>query len=233
MDDFIEQVESYKSFYFGRATSVAVHHLQSIFCAGKKRGIVSKYAAIRLFFRVQLQQVQQFLSCPDIKKNPAFEGWVRELEFLVNLRAAAEYDDTKLLVADADGTAEEWTLRGFEEDFDPDNIDELPTKEWLIPKKFNQGGCDFIQFSDGLLRVVQVIRANQHELKLQYVCQLMINISKYEEVKFLDIVVIVNRDRLNPKVTGDLQLQVADNFITKDKWTQACIRTLQLLNALY
>ena len=238
VDEAINRVESYESFYkgdCGPATNATVHHLQSVFSAGKKHGIVSEYAAVTLFFKVQLTQVRQFLSCPDVKKNPAFEGWVRELEFLVHLRTTAGCEGSKKLsVKDKDGVTEEWTVQGYTENFDPDNITQLPTKEWLIPRKWNQGAYDFIQFSDGLLRVVQVTRAKGHELKLQYVVGLMDKIKEFKEVKFLDVVVIVSPDKLytfNAKVTGDYQLHVATDFKTKKKWKQNCIRILQLTNA--
>ena len=93
VDEFIDQVLSYESFYkkdCGPATSVAVYHLRSSFRAGEKRGIVCEYAAVRVFFKVQLAQVRQFLSRPEVK---SFEGWVGKLEFLVNLCTAAECDD--------------------------------------------------------------------------------------------------------------------------------------------
>lgn len=74
--------------------TVSVSHLQSIFRDGDSNiclgGIVSEYASARVFHKVQLKTVQSLINSPDVKRNPAFSGWVTELEFLVHLRTAAE-----------------------------------------------------------------------------------------------------------------------------------------------
>ncbi len=55
-----------------------------------------------------------------------------------------------------------WSVNGIHEDFDPYNVPESLSGEWLIPQKWNQGGYDFLQLPGGsrLLRVIQVTHAD-------------------------------------------------------------------------
>ena len=233
LDKCIMKVSSYDTFYqkdAGYNAPSAVYHLLSIF-HGHRVGIVSEYVAVQVFYKVSLKQVQSFLFCDDVKRNPAFEGWVRELEFLVNLRIAAT-QCLELSVVGEGGDSEEWSVKGYKKDFNPDNIVEIPSEEWLIPIKWNQPGYDFIQFTgEGVLRIVQVTRAIKHSLKLEYVYSLVKNIAELKEVKFLDVVCIVARDKLTdfkPDPTGDYQLTISTDFKTKHDWTKDCIRKLYL-----
>ena len=63
--------------------------------------------------------------------------------------------------------------------FDPSNLDDgiLNLQEgWLKPKKWNQGGYD-----TGLVRFVQLTRADEHSFKIEYFSTLL---SKLETKKF-------------------------------------------------
>lgn len=129
----------------GPGSIMAVNHLQSSFDSNVK-GIVSEYVAVSLTLKCDLRLVKIFTNHSDVRRNPALQGWVTELHFLATLRAASAMPKKLLSVTRIDcDIKEEWSVHGYQENFEPTEVSAKPEKDWLIPKKWNQGGYDFIQ----------------------------------------------------------------------------------------
>jgi hypothetical protein len=217
----------------GSSSFAVVNHLGSSF-KNKiiTKGIVSEYVAVSLTLQCELKVVRTFLNNADVKRNPSMLGWITELKFLATLRYASKtFQKSLTVVGTVTNENEEWTVQGYQEGFDALTVQEKPVEEWIIPKKWNQGGYDFIQYkgNEGLLRVVQVTRAQSHPYKMEFVCVLLKALRNLEcVINKLDVVMILesaNSDNFNPgSVTGYNQLRAEKDMRTGCSWKKEHIR---------
>lgn len=104
--------------------------------------------------------------------NPSFTGWVVEMDFSERLSNSVK---NQISVHGFSIEDEKWDVVGIV-DFELGLIASLKDYVlkyfWLRPKKWNQGGYDFVCLlkigDEYMLRFVQITAAHQHSLKLQF-----------------------------------------------------------------
>jgi hypothetical protein len=201
--------------------------------------IVSEYATRYFTLKCKFSIISGFLNQAAVKKNPAFQGWVVELAFLIGLRTAVSSPNVKEIKVFNGEVEESWTVHGITEDLDPKDVEKnLLDSGWCIPKCWKQGGYDAFQLtkmgSSHLLRVVQVTRAEAHPFKLEYVCELLKGIhskSNPVNIEYLDIVMLYPKLKIKrpecTNITGDYHLANGySDYTTKVAWKKKDIRFL-------
>ena len=196
--------------------------------------IVSAYVTRRLTLACEFSIIDAFLSHDIVRKNPAFLGWVVELNFLMYLRLASHHKYGYIMVCAEDHYPESWPINEIG-DFEPTAMSKVPSTDWLTPKKWNQGGYDFVnlQANIGLVRVIQVTHGKSHDLKLEFVVKLITALNELKfSVNLLDVVLLYPEGNKKPsgKATGDLNLQVYKDFKTQSKWSKNNIRYMTFNN---
>jgi hypothetical protein len=121
--------------------------------------------------------------------NPAWIGWVFQLQFFGHLYFAIEHK-LGLTLTTRESTNTQWpTKSGAKRYLDPTELCgermmvpgperfanklNLRAGDWLIPTRWNQGCFDVLQVCENTLRVVQVTVAKTHSLKLRFVRQVL------------------------------------------------------------
>ncbi|KAE8955184.1 hypothetical protein PR003_g32628, partial [Phytophthora rubi] len=78
---------------------------------------------------------------------------------------------------------------------DPKNVPVLPTKCWLKPKKYNQGGYDavYIDKEEGLVGFVQVAKSDRHSFLIHHFKALLDSLEETAlgKVNKLEIFVVI------------------------------------------
>ena len=197
---------------------------------------MSEYVARYFVCNCKYEKLETFLQLHAVECNPAFEGWVAELSFLIYLRAAKRNKKGMQLWEDPkkQGTPEEWSVKSLDDDVDFDNLIEAPKGEWLIPRRWNPGGYDFIQLikEEKLLRVIQVTRLQSHGFNLVHVITLLKNLDAVGiNIKCLDIVLAYPTDRDIPEigeVFSDKRSEISShvNYKSGENWECDHIRKL-------
>jgi hypothetical protein len=195
---YIEELDNMQALISGmngKRSATAVNHLCMV-NKDRKGFIVSEFAMRLIAEKCELSFVSQATNFAKKFKNKSFDGWVFELDFLLQLRLADE-GGRDLTVYD--GQAEEhWTVGG-RESFDHAleiAAMELQDGVWLIPQRWNQGGFDAVQVLGGnAVRFVQVTRAATHTLKLHYFVEVIEQIvAANRQVEAVDVVFVVPPD---------------------------------------
>lgn len=135
-----------------------------------------------------------------MQDNPAWKGWVFQLDFLTQLRLAAtrQEEEEGLLVHKLNKggslVTETWPIKNRpKEYFNPtdlcgpkiegtgverfQNKEGLQVGDWLLPTRWNQGCFDIVQILEQCLRVVQITVAKTHSLKLRFIHYLVAQLS--------------------------------------------------------
>jgi hypothetical protein len=235
----LNRVSNYEDVLSGlmvRKNRDQVHHLLATF--SKKYGIVSEYVARKMLFSCELETASLFLKHNNVR---TLCGCLVELIFLFTLRDQCSNDRGVIKVFDKCHT-EQWRANSccIEESVDSN------TNSWLVPMMYNQGGYDFYQIENGLLRVVKVTDGKKpYGMKMECVCSLLKKIRDVGcEVNRLDVVFLLPVDTQENfvkkearfklgEVTGELDIREYD-YITNasrgeadlQKWTKANIRIL-------
>ena len=183
--DIVEQLSKVKNFADllkgsgGGASADAVNHLQCWSRDGRRPTVISEFAMRWLSQEVGLEFVKMYYAHEAVQKNPAWRGWVFELEFLTRLRLAVESGASIELEADGKEETIEWRVPHRETFKDLSAVTQLAGGGgladgcWLVPEKWNQGGYDAAFVEGTTLRAVQVTRAKVHGFKLDYVASLV------------------------------------------------------------
>jgi hypothetical protein len=168
----------------GTAATKASNHLLSREAGRTERRIQSRYIMLRVAECTATKLVESARNSSMID-NPAWIGWVFQLEFFGHLHYAINYDKD-LTLRTTENTDVTWhTSNGAKRYLEPDDLCgekmmvpgperfvnklSLRAGDWLIPSKWNQGCFDVLQLCKDTLRVVQVTVAKTHSLKLRYV----------------------------------------------------------------
>ena len=111
-------------------------------------------------------------------QNGAFDGWVFEFDFLMNLRLAGEptgaHSVTVIVNDNGLVTDEVWEVHQqatfyHAADLTKMNQADFAASTWYIPQKVNQGGFDVVMVTGpNSLRFVQLTVASRHSQKLKY-----------------------------------------------------------------
>jgi len=113
-----------------------------------------------------------------LTKNPSYDGWIMEADFMVQLRLAKDGHPFSLVDFQNPGSRNTlWQAAKrahFTKVEEVEGMTGLGDFTWLLPTAWNQGGYDAVQLLPGNgVRFVQVTRANSHSLKLKYVVLLL------------------------------------------------------------
>jgi hypothetical protein len=181
----------------GERSDSAVNHLCMV--TQKKAFIVCEYA-MRLiaetceasFIKAATRYASNFEF-----DNQTFDGWVFELDFMLQLRQASEAAKKSLVVYANENNAEKWDVGNrlsFDKPQEIESMKSLDDGTWLIPRRWNQGGYDAVQLlPDKRLRFVQITRGKTHGLKLSFFHTLIKHVVEKREVESVEVVFVVPR----------------------------------------
>jgi len=177
----------------GGRSSDAVNHLLQRDSKGKSF-LVSEFVIRELAKKCEPAFVREATRFSILLQNPSFDGWVFELDFLMQLRQASapSKDHEIVLFNEQNGIEVKWLVPNYvhfysvdelkgsliKEEGKPEvyeNKKNLKSEDWLIPQRWNQGCYDAVQMLlDGTMaRFVQVTRGVSHSLKLRHVRELL------------------------------------------------------------
>jgi len=175
--------------------------------------ISSQYITLQLGKRHDAAFIRAASSVAMSFTNPAWDGWVFQMDFFMQLRKAR--DNSKPLTVYCDNKEEEWVTQREVEFYEPKDLQGKLTKskgkpevyhnkhrvqpnDWLISTKWNQGCYDAAQLLENSLRVVQITRDKTHSLKLRYVRKLIeVLVSLGFTINTVHIFVVVPRGEEN------------------------------------
>jgi len=210
----------------GDGSHIAVNHLLSKDKEGNA-SILSRYIVLQLSKKCEASFVSEASNIPMAVTNPAWDGWIFQIDFFMQLRFAMTSKST--LTLHYNDQVEEWVvprqvqfrdptnLRGKKIARDPsqeyENKLDIKPNDWLITAKWNPGCYDAAQLLTGnCIRIVQVARAQSYSLKLRFVQHLISTVvSLGFRIETIDLVVVVPRDEVNDfkispsNVTGELR----------------------------
>jgi hypothetical protein len=182
----VDNVDEFVSGVTGSANHNTINHLRAMVGPDKRPYIVSEYALRAL---VELKSLEHLTNVARtmMSDNPTFDGWVLELDFLTQLKVACVSVSREIEVytmAAAQPTA--WRVSGFTTGVTNEGVArgdfqiDFSPGQWLVPKRFNHGAFDAVQFvaADGdggklKARFVNVTRAVRHDVKCQYMVNLL------------------------------------------------------------
>lgn len=162
----------------GSRSTDAVNHLVFSFGAGKS-AVVSSFVCRKLAAKCDRQFIVAAYHASAMTNNPAFDGWVLELDVLYHIRKDQMANKVKVLGTDGqfldrdDSFQCSEVIEFVDRFFDSaDRRTRYPVHCWFIPRKFNNGGFDAVQLrcegGQYRLRFLQVTRAKTHGLKLHF-----------------------------------------------------------------
>ena len=173
----------------GSSSIGASNHLLGCTKHGKKYYIQSRYIVLIVAERTTSQLVQLALNSP-MCDNPAWQGWVFQLNFFAQLQNANKGGAGLVMITPVHST-DTWPTHLQRQRYYHDPTDlcgpqltrpgveqyenklELKDYDWLIPTRWNQGCFDVLQILPNGLRVVQVTIAKTHSLKLRFILKLV------------------------------------------------------------
>jgi hypothetical protein len=188
--------------------------------------LVSEFVARQLAETCEKAFVVQATSQAMRLGNPSFDGWVLEMDFMMQLRLACE-NGTSIKVNVMDTTEEEWAvplrvLFNNPNDLVGDVISQdgvqvhhnklnVVDYAWLVPKHWNQGAYDAAQVLPNSIRFVQVTRGQTHSLKLQYMRTLIAALVQIGRlVLTVEVVFVVPEGRCDNFTLGQVTAQLGD-----------------------
>eukprot|EP00471_Norrisiella_sphaerica_P001679 CAMPEP_0184485414 /NCGR_PEP_ID=MMETSP0113_2-20130426/7028_1 /TAXON_ID=91329 /ORGANISM="Norrisiella sphaerica, Strain BC52" /LENGTH=630 /DNA_ID=CAMNT_0026866849 /DNA_START=111 /DNA_END=2001 /DNA_ORIENTATION=- len=174
----------------GERAREAVNHLFAVVegHGGKKvRTFTSEHVVKQVAWKLGSEVVKYAYNVAATLRNPSFDGWVVEMDFLNQVKLAHEKQN-EFKVTNKEGRDEKWAvkhvvrfmgdenlkdsleLKNLQEEFK--NTRELKTNNhfWLVPTKWNQGAFDAIYICTMGKRLVvtfiQVTNSSKHSLKM-------------------------------------------------------------------
>jgi hypothetical protein len=188
--DFTKLVEDSS----GPSSNVAINHLRQK--RGKKHFIISNYVMRELVQKCERSFIKALTNVSLVHGNPSFDGWVFEMDFLIQIREMCN-DVTKStleLFHPKNSDVETWNGSGYQTFTEPAELEGVEIKDntWLFPKKWNQGGYDAVELVDSkTIRFVQVTRGETHDLKLHYMETFLRESGLVESMTNVDVVFVI------------------------------------------
>lgn len=201
LDDAIEDIKLYvqtlssvtnwfKDGFTGIRSDSSVSHLFSV-KKDQKGFIVSEFVG-RLLSEICQETFLKEASANVLCRNPTFDGWIFEADFLYQVRKSEESKNPVHVYLDIEKKSS-WSVsqrRKFSR-LDEIVIDKAdPLKNvWYIPEKWNQACYDAVYIEpDYSFSFIQVTCAMTHSLKLKYIVQFL---DRFERVNSLRICFVV------------------------------------------
>jgi len=180
----------------GTRSNLAVNHLLQSIDKEESVFLVSEFVTRLLTEKCALEFLKVAINCP-LAKNPSFDGWIMEADFLLQIRLSEKQMRSISLLdfqnsKEAEFKVANWFALLCIPFTDVVEIASLVTTDsllgtekrhliidntWLLPQRWNQGCYDAIQLlsSDKLnvVRIIQVTRAGSHSLKFKYINTLL------------------------------------------------------------
>ena len=191
--DELENMATLLSGMSGKRSATAVNHLCMV-NKDRKGFIVSEYAMRLIAEKCELSFIAEASEFARAFKNPVFDGWVFEMDFLMQLRLSVKLGSCLINLFDCDGVQESWSVKSRESFYKVTDISAMKLEDdmWLIPQRWNQGGYDAVQVLDNKrLRFVQITRAAKHSLKLDYYSTLIKQVVQHREVASVEVVFVI------------------------------------------
>jgi hypothetical protein len=182
----VNNVDELVSGLTGTANHNTINHLRAI-GFDRRAYIVSEYAMRALVEWNKLKSLVHLRTVANtmMSGNPTFDGWVLELDFLTQLKLACQSASQEIEVFTA-AESIKWPVSGFSTGItiagvaNGDNRFDFTPGQWLVPKRFNHGSFDAVQFvaAEGVVgklkvRFVNVTRAGRHDVKCWYLDSLL------------------------------------------------------------
>jgi len=197
----------------GAGATKASNHLLAREEGITERRIQSRFIMLRVAESTANQLVESARNSAMVD-NPAWIGWVFQLEFFGHLHFAIQNKLDLTLSTPGDINVKWNTKNGAKHYLEPTDlcgeqmkvpgpqrfVNKLNIRagDWLIPTKWNQGCFDVLQVCAGTLRVVQVTVAKTHSLKLRFVRQVLQKLTAIGlEIPKVEICIVVPADKLS------------------------------------
>ena len=148
----------------GNRSSFAVNHLITTFdtTPNARDTLVSEFVARKIAVNCESSFIIEVTNMLSILKNPSFDGWVFQMDFLHRLNSRGKMGRGTIVFTNSN---EHWIIPSFPINFF--NEDELETllkgstnstlnNAWFLPTKVNQGCYDILQLVGTVLCVVQL-----------------------------------------------------------------------------
>ena len=196
----------------------AVNHL--LMKIGGNVFIVSEYVARALAARCDMGFITEASRRATSLQNPAFDGWVFEMDFIVRVKT-----NTMQLSLEDNGE-ETYDTSAVKTFWDPTDLKNVVSKDWLLPERWNQGCYDAACLQDKCLLVFQVTRCKKHDLKLRYVTSLrdaLVELGNIIEDVRICFVVPCGQEKPAYTITGRIAFYVDGELWLCDQNNSACV----------
>jgi len=177
----VSNIQDLSAGFLGNRSLLAVNHLVMQLRLGNF--FMSEFIARQVAEICEISFIQQAANCALAKTIPTFDGWVFEADFLLQIRLSETNQKPMVLRTSEKNIESLWNVNQRVHFLSVEKLSDclctvntqeigkfhLEDHNWLIPKKWNQGGYDAVQIlPDGGVRFVQITRAKTHTLKLKY-----------------------------------------------------------------
>jgi hypothetical protein len=143
--------------------------------------LISEFVIRVLSEKCTVEFLREALGCP-LSRNPSFDGWLFEFDFLIHVRHAQKSGTPLMLFDHQSSHTDKWVDWNASRciTFKKENASDIALvgvqdyeNIWLLPEKWNQGCYDAVQLlSNRKVRTVQVTRGSTHTIKFQYITSL-------------------------------------------------------------
>ena len=192
-----------------------------------RRFVVSEFASIQCASRLGYEMVLRYADICSRQNNPHLMGWIFEM-FVFSCLLTSKTKSIEFLNV-SKGVKEEWPKIDQLKVVDPlaveFDINGVSEGIWYQPKKWNQGGYDafFIDIPQKFVRFVQITNAVEHDLRLDYMAQVLNTIPKDYKIDQVEVVFIISKQKAELFEIGDVTGRLKDHgFGTPDEAKRNC-----------
>jgi len=143
---------------------------------------VSKYVLKLLVIQHDFAAVKMGYNIAEKLRNPSFTGWVVEMDFLAQLRAAVKTVDKKVNVLDSKNAPVDWKAHAVHEYETASELKKMfedvkdGEQVWAVPLEWNNAAFDAVRIhrfkGETVLHLINVADAKSHTLKMHHVSTL-------------------------------------------------------------
>eukprot|EP00466_Bigelowiella_natans_P004636 jgi/Bigna1/73981/fgenesh1_pg.27_\ len=187
MVDKVGDAESLLKGNAGHESADAINHLV---CTLKTPGLVtnehpafvSKCVLKLLVIKHSFLAVKMGCNIAENLQNPSFMGWVVEMDFLAQLKAAMKTEDKKVIVCDSKNAPVDWKAHAVHECETTGDLkktcEDVKDGEqvWAVPLVWNNAAFDAVRIhrfkGEKVLHLIDVADAKSHTLKMHCVSDL-------------------------------------------------------------
>jgi len=187
MIDKVRNAESLLKGNAGHESADAINHLVCTLktpgsVTNKHPAFVSKYVLKLLVIKHSFVAVKMGYSIAENLRNPSFMGWVVEMDFLAQLKAAMKTEDKKVNVCDSKNAPVDWKAHAVHEYETTTDLKKIfedvkdGQQVWAVPLEWNNAAFDAVRIyrfkGETVLHLINVADAKSHTLKMHHVSTL-------------------------------------------------------------